>query len=58
MCSCAATIIGTCEVRRTPLRSVAAADLSAVSGSNAASADTTVRSTSIGCALFMARTIS
>ncbi len=48
--SCAATIIGTCDVRRTPFRSVASGELSAASGSKAASADTAVRSTSIGCA--------
>ena len=50
MCSCAATIIGTCDVSRMPLRSVASGELSATSGSNAASAETAVRSTSIGCA--------
>jgi hypothetical protein len=36
-----------------PLRTVAGRDVSAVSGSNAASADTAVRSTSMGCAVLM-----
>ena len=58
MASCAATIIGTCDVRRTPLRSVASGELSAASGSNAASADTAVRSTSIGCAPCTVRMMS
>ena len=55
---CAVTIIGTCEVRRIPLRRVASGELSPVSGSNAASADTAVRKTSMGCESFTARTMS
>ena len=58
MRSCAATIIGTCDDSRTPLRMVAARDVSAVSGSNAASADTAVRSTSIGWARCTSRMTS
>ena len=55
---CAVTIIGTCEVSRMPLRRVASSVLSPVSGSNAASAETAVRSTSIGCESFTARMTS
>ena len=55
---CAVTIIGACEVSRIPLRRVASSELSPVSGSNAASADTAVRSTSMGCASFTTRMTS
>ena len=55
---CAVTITGTWEVSRTPLRRVASGELSPVSGSNAASADTAVRSTSMGCESFTARMMS
>jgi hypothetical protein len=55
MCWCAATIIGTCELRRMPLRTIASGELSATSGSKAASADTAVRSTSIGWAALTMR---
>ena len=55
---CAVTIIGTCEVSRMPLRRVASSVLSPVSGSNAASAETVVRSTSMGCESFTARMMS
>ena len=41
-----------------PLRRVASGELSPVSGSNAASADTAVRSTSMGCESFTARMMS
>ena len=41
-----------------PLRRVASSALSPVSGSNAASAETAVRSTSIGCESFTARMTS
>ena len=58
MRECAATIIGTCEVSRTALRKVASRELSAVSGSNADSAEAAVRSTSIGCADLIARMMS
>jgi hypothetical protein len=51
-------IIGTCDVSRTPLRSVASGELSATSASNAASAEVAVRSTSIGCAPRTARMMS
>ena len=50
MRECAATIIGTWEVRRTALRSTAARVLSAASGSKPDKAETAVRSTSMGCA--------
>ena len=41
-----------------PLRRVASSELSPVSGSNAASAETAVRSTSMGCESFTARMTS
>ena len=44
----AATSVGSRAVSRIDLRSVASRELSAASGSNAESADTPVRSTSIG----------
>ena len=50
--------MGTCDESRTLLRSVASCELSAVSGSYAASADVAVRSTSIGCADWTERMIS
>jgi len=46
----AAMMTGSCDVSRTPLRRVAAGDLSATSESKVASADAAVRRTSIGCA--------
>ena len=46
----AVSMIGTCEVSRTPLRMVASTELSSTSGSKAPSAETAVRSTSMGCA--------
>ena len=51
---CAVTMIGTRAVKRTPLRKVASGELSAASSSNAASAETAVRSTVIGCACLIA----
>jgi hypothetical protein len=47
---CPATTMATCEVRRMPLRNVASRELSPTSGSNAESAETAVRNTSIGWA--------
>jgi len=54
----AVTIIGTWEIRRMPLRRVASGDLSETSGSKAASAETAVRSTSMGWASFTVRITS
>ena len=48
--SCAATIEATCAVRRSDLRTIASREMSSVSESETASAETAVRKTSMGCA--------